>query len=120
VIRKLWPAFPGRRAAWNAALLNREHAEPRAIRICGAAFHAAPRPGNAQDDADGAAGAKEPARQIEFVVAPARVEPGLRHQEQNGFAPRRRLIERPLPALARRDADLRIGIDVEKDVGPAF
>jgi hypothetical protein len=62
----------------------------------------------------------EPPRQIEFVVAPARVEPSLRHQEQNRLAARRRLIERPLPALARRDADLRIGIDVEKDVGPTL
>ncbi len=59
----------------------------------------------------------EPARERVFLGAPAGRQPMARHQKYDRFAALRRLVQRSLPTLARRDPAIRI--EVEKRVAPA-
>jgi hypothetical protein len=60
----------------------------------------------------------ERAREGVLPQAPARCEPVAGDEEDDRFAARRRLVQRPLPALARRDAAL--GVEIEEDVVPTL
>jgi hypothetical protein len=53
-----------------------------------------------------------------FVQAPTGAEPVRRDQQDHRLAAVRLLVQRPLPALARRDAAIRV--EIEEDVVPAF
>ncbi|MGD1037174.1 MAG: hypothetical protein ABR878_08250 [Roseiarcus sp.] len=72
----------------------------------------------ARIDSDGEQLLIQRAREVVFPETPAGGEPIGGDKKDDGFAARRRLVQRPLPALARRDAAL--GIEIEKDVVPAF
>ena len=60
----------------------------------------------------------EPTRERIFLCAPAGAEPIRRHEEDDRFAAARGVVQRPLPALPRRNAALRI--EIEENVLPAF
>jgi hypothetical protein len=57
-------------------------------------------------------------RQFKFSATPTGVEPSFGNQEQHRLAATRRLVERAFPALASRDAALRVQIE-ENFVFPA-
>src|SRR5271170_7150062 len=60
----------------------------------------------------------EPTRERKFLCAPAGAEPIRRHEEDDRFAAARGVVQRPLPALPRCDAALRI--EVEENILPTF